>query len=268
MDTCDVDGVNGDRQAVEERGVFIGDVVRQGEDVLGRRLRVLAEAAAPADADVLQLGTKVIVADLAVDAAVAGQERLDGDAIADLDAGDVGRHGDDLAAELVAEHFAEDARHDLGQAPRIEVEIAAADAGYGVLHQHFARAELRRGHVPYLERPRRHENRRAHTAPPMRGVPRKSQWAILSPLSEPERPATSRRSPWRDPYWHEYCNTSTGSRARLNAPPTLVPPLAMPRPHRARAGRVGGVTWREEHRRRSCGAACWYMRWNRHEPGS
>jgi hypothetical protein len=56
MNAGDVDGVNTNSQAVEQR----------------RRLRELAETAAPADADVLQLGAEMVVANLAVNAVVAG----------------------------------------------------------------------------------------------------------------------------------------------------------------------------------------------------
>ena len=41
------------------------------------------------------------------------QERLDRHSLADRDVGYVRRHGDDLAAELVPQHFPEDARGEL-----------------------------------------------------------------------------------------------------------------------------------------------------------
>jgi hypothetical protein len=162
MDAEHMNGVDADREDIEERRVLVGDVIGQQVDILGRRFRVFAEAAAPANADMLQRRAEVIVAGEADGAPAALQQWLDSDSVPDIDLRHVGRDLDDVAAELVAQHLAQDAGGELRNAVLVEMDVAAANTGDLIADQHFTGAEREIGHVPHLEGAWGNEDRGTH----------------------------------------------------------------------------------------------------------
>jgi hypothetical protein len=154
--------VDADRQAIQQRGILVGDAIGQVVDILLRRLRQLAEAATPGHADVLEVRTKVVLAGAAGHAGATGHQRFDRHAVAGLHLRDIRRHLDHPAAELMAKNLAADAGQDLRHAPGDDVHVAAADAGDRGADEHLTRSHDRLWHLAHVEHVGLDKDRGAH----------------------------------------------------------------------------------------------------------
>jgi hypothetical protein len=155
-------GVDADREAVKQGSILERDVIGERVDVRFRRFGVFAEAPGPPDSDVVQLRAEMVIAGNALPTHSALQQRFNGHPVARLDTGHIERHHHHGPAEFVPEHLPEDARGELGHAVRIEVNVAAANAGDMIAKENLSRSELRIRNVPDLQRPGRDENCGSH----------------------------------------------------------------------------------------------------------
>ena len=138
-----IDGVQGDRDRLDERRVLerqlgrqrVEDVLRHGDE-LGERA-VLAIVVA-GDAEHAAVGAQIHLAAAAGVALAAGDRGIERHAVADSRAIDVAADFDDSAGRFVAH---DDRRNAPAARAVVAVDVAAADAAGGDADEHVVRAE-------------------------------------------------------------------------------------------------------------------------------
>jgi hypothetical protein len=133
-----VERVNGDRGAVEQRPLLVGDGIGQRVDVRRGNGAAFREASRARDADVLELLAEREATGLAEGTGPAPDHRHDGHAVSAPDLLDAGAHRGHLTGELVALRRAWVGDGVELPAGAVLVQVASADAGRQDSHDHLA----------------------------------------------------------------------------------------------------------------------------------